>query len=70
MGRRNGVHHYPRHGRRPNPVPQYWPVDQPLPGAINVGFFDGHAELVKLDLLWQLYWHRGYAPPAKRPGLK
>ena len=59
----------PRHGSRPNPVPTNWPVDQPLPGAVNVAFFDGHGELVKLDRLWQLYWHKDYVPPAKRPGL-
>ena len=34
-----------------------WPADQPLPGAVNVAFFDGHGELVKLARLWQLYWH-------------
>jgi prepilin-type processing-associated H-X9-DG protein len=37
-------------------VPQpCWPVTQKLPGAINVAFYDGHAELMKLDRLWQLY---------------
>lgn len=59
----------PRHGNRPNPLPTYWPEDQPLPGAVNVSFFDGHGEVVKLDRLWQLYWHKNYQPPAKRPGL-
>lgn len=59
----------PRHGRRPNPVPRNWPANRPLPGAINVGMYDGHVELVKLDNLWQLYWHKGYTPPLKRPGL-
>jgi len=59
----------PRHGSRPNPVPTDWPPDKPLPGAVNVSFFDGHGELVRLDRLWQLYWHRDYQPPAKRPGL-
>ncbi len=59
----------PRHGTRPNRVPTYWPASQPLPGGVNVAFFDGHAGLVKLDDLWQLYWHVGYQPPAKRPGL-
>ena len=59
----------PRHGNRPNPVPTYLPRNQPLPGAVNMSFFDGHGELVKLDRLWQLYWHRDYQPPAKRPGL-
>ena len=55
----------PRHGSRPSPVPRQWPADRPLPGAVNVAFFDGHGELVKLDRLCQLYWHAGY----KRPGL-
>ena len=59
----------PRHGSRPNSVPTYWPRNQPLLGAVNVAFFDGHGELVKLDRLWQLYWHVDYKPPAKRPGL-
>jgi prepilin-type processing-associated H-X9-DG protein len=59
----------PRHGSRPNPVPTSWPTNMPLPGAVNVSFFDGHGELVKLDRLWQLYWHKDYQPPAKRPGL-
>ena len=60
----------PRHGNGPSPPPRDWPVDQPLPGASNAGFFDGHAEQVPLERLWQLYWHVGYIPPAKRPGLK
>jgi prepilin-type processing-associated H-X9-DG protein len=59
----------PRHGSRPNPLPSEWPSDKPLPGAVNVSFFDGHGELVKLDRLWQLYWHKDHQPPAKRPGL-
>lgn len=58
-----------RHGNHPNPTPRVWPSDQPLPGAVNVSFYDGHGELVKLDRLWQLYWHRNYEPPPKRPGL-
>ena len=58
-----------RHGSRPSPVPRNWPASSPLPGAVNVGFYDGHAQSVKLDNLWQLYWHVGYVPPAKRPGL-
>lgn len=59
----------PRHGQRPNAVSTNWPSFRPLPGAINVSFFDGHGELVKLDRLWQLYWHKDYQPPEKRPGL-
>ncbi len=59
----------PRHGKSPSSPPTNWPADQPLPGAVNVAMFDGHVELVKLDDLWQLYWHYNYTPPAKRPGL-
>jgi prepilin-type N-terminal cleavage/methylation domain-containing protein len=59
----------PRHGSHPNPVPTRWAINRPLPGAINVSFYDGHGELVKLDRLWQLYWHAKWVPPAKRPGL-
>jgi prepilin-type N-terminal cleavage/methylation domain-containing protein len=55
----------PRHGRRPSPIPDRWPANQPLPGAIKVSFFDGHGELVPLERLWQLHWHRDYVPPAR-----
>ena len=58
-----------RHGSHPEPIPTNWPRTRPLPGGINVGFYDGHCELVKLEQLWQLYWHGDYKPPAKRPGL-
>ena len=60
----------PRHGSRPSVVPKDHPRENRLPGAINVGLFDGHVEQVKLERLWQLYWHKGYEPPAKRTGLK
>jgi len=58
----------PRHAR-PRTVPTNYPINQKLPGAINMVFVDGHAETVKLERLWQLYWHRNYVPPQKRPGL-
>jgi prepilin-type N-terminal cleavage/methylation domain-containing protein/prepilin-type processing-associated H-X9-DG protein len=60
----------PRHGSRPRTLSAPFPPDQRLPGAINVGFFDGHVERVQLERLWYLQWHKGYAPPEKRPGLK
>ena len=59
----------PRHGSSPSQGLTAWPRNQPLPGAVNVSFFDGHGELVKLDQLWQLDWHKGWQAPAKRPGL-
>jgi prepilin-type N-terminal cleavage/methylation domain-containing protein/prepilin-type processing-associated H-X9-DG protein len=40
---------------------------QVLPGAINMGMADGHAELVKLQTLWNYYWHLNWVPPATRP---
>jgi len=57
----------PRHGSRPSSTPNPWPPSGRLPGGINVGFHDGHAELVPLEGLWQLYWHRG-SIPTTRPG--
>jgi len=60
----------PRHGSRPRPFPKSWPLSLPLPGAINVAFFDGHVELVKLERIWQFQWHKNYEPLAKRPGLQ
>lgn len=39
-----------------------------LPGAINIGFVDGHSALVRLENLWNLDWHKNWVPPAKRPG--
>jgi prepilin-type processing-associated H-X9-DG protein len=59
----------PRHGSRPSTVPTNHPVNQKLPGAINMSFFDGHVEQVKLERLWQLYWHKEWKIPARRPGL-
>lgn len=61
----------PRHGSRsPSSAARNAKIFDPLPGAINMGFMDGHAELVKLERLWSFYWHRDYKVPAKRPGAK
>ena len=58
----------PRHVSRSAPIKQ---LDQrhTLPGAVNVSFADVHVETVKLENLWNLYWHKNWEPPAKRPGL-
>lgn len=37
-----------------------------IPGAINIGFVDGHAEGVKLNDLWQLCWSK-YSIPQGHP---
>ncbi|MCU0772515.1 MAG: prepilin-type N-terminal cleavage/methylation domain-containing protein [Verrucomicrobia bacterium] len=56
-----------RHGNRPSSVPTAYPTTQELPGAVNMVMFDGHTEVVKLEQLWEIYWHVGYVPPARRP---
>jgi prepilin-type N-terminal cleavage/methylation domain-containing protein/prepilin-type processing-associated H-X9-DG protein len=65
-----GLFTIPRHGSRPSNVATNHPSASQLPGAINVAFYDGHVEQVKLERLWQLNWHKEYTPPVKRPGLK
>lgn len=56
-----------RHGNRPSPPPTAYNVAQPLPASINSGFFDGHTESVRLENLWQQFWHVGYVEPRQRP---
>jgi len=53
--------------KRPSPVPTAQNTAQKLPGAINIGFFDGHVEQVPLENLWTLYWAQNWAPPSPRP---
>jgi len=59
----------PRHGSRPSSLTTNFPPRGKLPGAINVAFFDSHVELVPLERLWQLTWHKDYKAPRRRPGL-
>jgi hypothetical protein len=35
----------------------------PPEAAINSGFDDGHAQMVKIRDLWSLYWHNNWKPP-------
>ncbi|PYJ96789.1 MAG: type II secretion system protein [Verrucomicrobia bacterium] len=57
-----------RHGGRSAArAPRNVAPGQKLPGAINMGLADGHVELVKLENLWNYYWHRDWEPPATRP---
>ncbi|HEX4265403.1 MAG TPA: prepilin-type N-terminal cleavage/methylation domain-containing protein [Verrucomicrobiae bacterium] len=48
----------PRHGwKSPSGAPRNYPINQTLPGSINLGFVDGHAENSKLQYLWHYSWH-------------
>ncbi len=58
----------PRHGGRSASVTPHTPrTPQPMPGAINLSFADGHVELSKLGGLWDFQWHLGYVVPVKHP---
>ncbi len=46
-----------RHGGPTATSSVKYTAGQPLPGAINMGFDDGHGELVKLQSLWTYDWH-------------
>jgi len=39
----------------------------PKDAAINIGFDDGHAQMVKLNDLWSLYWHNNWRPSPTPP---
>lgn len=58
-----------RHGpHRPTvPPADAHPATQPLPGGVNIVFFDGHVESVPLDNLWGINWHRNWPTGAKHP---
>jgi prepilin-type processing-associated H-X9-DG protein len=47
-------------GSAPRNIPPVTASIPSLPGAINMGFVDGHAEKVKLQNLWTYYWHRNW----------
>ena len=53
-----------RHGGKTLTTPYNTSLVPPnrIPGAINIGFADGHAQLIKLQKLWSLYWHRNWKP--------
>lgn len=57
-----------RHGVGPKASFANWPAPATtLPGAINLGYCDGHVSLVPLEQLWQQYWHLNWQIPAPRP---
>jgi prepilin-type N-terminal cleavage/methylation domain-containing protein len=57
-----------RHGRQSAAAaPRSFPTSNRLPGIINMGLADGHAESVQLENLWTYYWHVDWQPPSPRP---
>ncbi|MEI6785563.1 MAG: prepilin-type N-terminal cleavage/methylation domain-containing protein [Verrucomicrobiota bacterium] len=58
-----------RHGTSKNPAAaaRNVPFGGVMPGGINMGFYDGHAELARLMQLWNYYWNATWLPPAKVP---
>jgi prepilin-type N-terminal cleavage/methylation domain-containing protein len=57
-----------RHGAgNPAHAPRAFDTSQRLPGAMIMGLADGHVQTVKLENLWQYYWHLNWEPPATRP---
>jgi prepilin-type N-terminal cleavage/methylation domain-containing protein len=42
-------------------------IGQKMPGAIDIGFADGHAEAVRLEDVWNYYWHIDWRVPSPRP---
>jgi prepilin-type N-terminal cleavage/methylation domain-containing protein/prepilin-type processing-associated H-X9-DG protein len=58
-----------RHGwsKEPSAAPTRVAAGKFLPGGINMGLADGHAELAKLMQLWNYYWNATWTPPATIP---
>jgi len=59
-----------RHNSRaPATAPTAYPYSrgQVLPGMINMSFADNHAQVVKLDDLWNYTWHRGWVKLSPHP---
>jgi prepilin-type N-terminal cleavage/methylation domain-containing protein len=53
-----------RHGGRTATGSVSYKSGNPIPGAINMSFDDGHGELVKLQNLWTYTWHLNWNPAA------
>ena len=47
--------------------PLLYPPSLPKGAAINIGFADGHAQMIKLNDLWSLYWHYNWKPSPTPP---
>jgi len=58
----------PRHAAPLSAAVKNFNPKNDLPGGINVALADGHVEMVRLEKLWKLHWHRIWIVPDKRPG--
>jgi len=58
----------PRHAASQSAAVRNFNPKDTLPGAVNVGFADNHVEMVRLERLWELIWHKEWVVPTKRPG--
>jgi prepilin-type N-terminal cleavage/methylation domain-containing protein len=58
----------PRHGTSLAAASKNFNPKSDLPGGIDISYVDGHAAFTRLENLWELYWHRQWIVPAKRPG--
>jgi prepilin-type N-terminal cleavage/methylation domain-containing protein/prepilin-type processing-associated H-X9-DG protein len=57
-----------RHGgNAPTAAPRSISSSTSLPGGINLSFYDGHAAFTRLNSLWTLNWHQGWASPGAIP---
>jgi prepilin-type N-terminal cleavage/methylation domain-containing protein/prepilin-type processing-associated H-X9-DG protein len=57
-----------RHGSvSQNQIPRNLQRGDKMPGGINICMADGHAQLVPLESLWRLSWHRNWKAPVQRP---
>ena len=56
-----------RHGNRSaSSAPRNLEPNDKMPGAIQMGFADGHAALVPLEDLWKYYWSANWKVPQRR----
>jgi prepilin-type N-terminal cleavage/methylation domain-containing protein/prepilin-type processing-associated H-X9-DG protein len=58
-----------RHGwsKAPAAAPTAVVNGETMPGGVNMGLADGHAELAKLMQLWKYYWNATWVPPGRIP---
>jgi len=57
-----------RHGGKgPRSAPRRVLRRERLPGAVNLVFMDGHAELAPLEKLWTFSWSKDWVNPVRRP---